>query len=114
MISDGVDLEIVKENIDTISIREGKGTKLGMLEIMKAFQCSRHQINNYYVKYDLPLRKDGNKYYAYASELKAWCIDMNERVRKQKRDDIIERIFYSVASVVIFCILFYLTKKYLM
>jgi len=57
--------------------------KLTIIDIMKELQCTRYTVMKYYTCEELPLKKQGNKYYINRNELEKWIEKMNKRKRIQ-------------------------------
>lgn len=75
--------------------------ELTMIDLMKMFQCSRNKIINLYVYNNLPLYKNGNRYFAKKIEVEVWY---KEYLENQKQETRI--LIFSIIAIIIIIVIF--------
>ena len=80
--------------------------KLSIIDLMKILKCSRHQIINYYVYEDLPLRKDErDHYYIYEKDFRNWINEINNKQEIMRQRSIFMTLL-GIILILIFIIIF--------
>ena len=105
--------EIIKE-IETEVIGYGSPKKqninsniLTISDIMSQMGCSRHMVMKYYSEYNLPLRKEKNKYVINREEFYIWLEEMQRLKEEQERQQqIIAAISIIIALITLLYVIF--------
>lgn len=104
--------EIIKE-IETKVIGYGSQKKVDIHnniftinDIMAHMGCSRHMVMKYYSEYDLPLRKEKNKYIIDREDFYMWLEEMQRIKEEQERH---QRMIAIIMIIILLLPLLYLT-----
>lgn len=105
--------DIIKE-IETEVIGYGKQKKVDIRDdiftvndIMAHMGCSRHMVMKYYSEYNLPLRKEKNKYVIDRTDFYMWLEEMQRLKEEQERQQqIIAAISIIIALITLLYVIF--------
>ena len=106
--------EVIKEiEEEVIGYNSSNKTKandniLTINDIMSQIGCSRHMVMKYYSEYNLPLRKEKNKYVINREEFYLWLEEMKRIKEEQERQ---QKIIAAVSIVISLIMLLYVIFK---
>lgn len=81
---------------------------LTVKEVMSQLGCSRHVVMKFYSEYNLPLRKEKNKYVITKEDFLEWIEEMQRLKEEQERQQVIFVIIFMILSLL--CLIFIIFK----
>jgi len=88
-----------------INNNQNNYNKLTVTDIMKIMECSRHIVMKYYSEYNLPLKKEKNKYVIDENEFYDWLEEMERLKEEQDRNIIIIIGVFIIITLLMFLLI---------